>query len=117
LVTDDDGNTRKIMRKLLERLGHTTDGAEDGIDCIEKVALSEEAGTPYDVVFLDNQMPRMDGLEALGILKERFSIPVIMLTGSSETNTLQKFKNLGANEVLLKPATLTMINDTLRKVM
>ena len=117
LVTDDDGNTRKIMRKLLERLGHTTDGAEDGIDCIEKVALSEETGTPYDVVFLDNQMPRMDGLEALGILKERFSIPVIMLTGSSEATTLQKFKNLGANEVLLKPATLTMINDTLRKVM
>jgi signal transduction histidine kinase/CheY-like chemotaxis protein len=116
LVTDDDLNTRKIMRKLLERLGHETEGAADGIECLEKIAIAIEAGKPYDVLFLDNQMPRLGGFETLKILRQQFKIPVIMLTGSSEIETLQEFKNIGANEVLLKPATIQMINSALHKV-
>ena len=100
----------------MERLGHETDGAEDGVQCVEKVIDAYDAKRPYDVLFLDNQMPRMEGLEVLKILRQRYALPIIMLTGSSDTDQLQEFRSVGADDILLKPATLNMIDTALRKV-
>ena len=101
----------------MDRIGHKTDLAADGIECVEMVDAAYLAGNPYDVIFIDNYMPRMNGIDAIRTLrKKNYTLPIISLTGSSETFTIQELKDAGATEVLSKPATSHMISDVLRKI-
>ncbi|MGH9763417.1 MAG: response regulator, partial [Blastocatellia bacterium] len=59
LIADDDALNRKVALKLLERFGYQAEAAQNGIEVIE--ALNRQS---YDLVFMDVQMPEMDGLEA-----------------------------------------------------
>ena len=110
LVTDDDTATRKIMRRLLTRMGHTVDEAEDGIECLEKF----QSGEVYDVMFIDNLMPRMNGLDAIRILRSRgYTAPIVSVTGSGDEKSRQELMDVGATRVMLKPATAPMISNVL----
>jgi signal transduction histidine kinase/ActR/RegA family two-component response regulator len=119
LVTDDDESNRKIVRKLLERWKNTVDEAVDGVDCTEKVEKGEMNRTPYDIIFIDNQMPRMDGIEAIRLIREKhydYEPYIIVLSGSAETSFHQSLRDAGANQILVKPAKKDMIEMALRSV-
>jgi len=117
LITDDDNATRKIMRRLLEKIGNTVDEAEDGIYCLEMVDKMSQEGKEYDVIFIDNLMPRMNGMETIRILRKRkYTGPIISLTGSGDASVTQDLLSAGANRVMLKPATLKMIKDVLQEI-
>ncbi len=59
LLVEDNATNRFVATSMLDRLGVTADVACDGLDAVEKAA-----GTPYDLILMDIQMPVMDGLEA-----------------------------------------------------
>jgi DNA-binding response OmpR family regulator len=67
LVVDDDETLRFTVRSTLETRAYKVDEAEDGEQAILKAA---ECG-PYDFVFLDVNMPKMSGLEALAAIKDK----------------------------------------------
>lgn len=67
MVIDDDAAVRGVIRKMLERDGHTVTEVEDG-----KRALRYFAGEPADLVISDIFMPEMDGIEFLMRLREVF---------------------------------------------
>jgi len=114
LVTDDDASTRRILTKTMQRFGHTTEEAVDGIDCLDKVKSAQESGNPFDVLFIDQQMPRMDGLETIKLLRARgYKLPIFSLTGSSDNAMIQRLVQAGANRVILKPASRDVIKDVL----
>jgi osomolarity two-component system sensor histidine kinase SLN1 len=69
LVVDDDPLTRTLMKRLLSRLGCSVSTADNGEAAIQLV-LARPAKDPYAVVFLDNQMPVMTGVEAVASLRE-----------------------------------------------
>ena len=102
LIIDDADPVRDILRKLLERVGHTVYEAVDG-----KTALRMYAGNPTDLVITDIYMPEMDGIEFLIRVREAFpEARVIALSGGSfigKEEVLRDAAQLGAVGILKKP--------------
>ena len=81
VVTDDSVINQKIAVRMLEKLGCQVDVAMNGREAVEKVAQR-----PYDVIFMDCQMPEMDGYEATGEIRRRESdrhVPIIAMTANA----------------------------------
>ncbi len=115
LVTDDDPTQRKIMTQLLSRIGHSVDTAVDGVDCLEKVAISIALNKQYDVLFVDNQMPRLTGGDAIRVLRESgVSTHIISLTATADTDLHDDLRKAGASEILTKPSSKALIDKALR---
>jgi adenylate cyclase len=101
LVVDDDPLNRRLLTASLEREGHRTSAAGDGLAAL--AALREE--TP-DVILLDIVMPELDGLAVLEQIKqdaELRHIPVIVISGVDEADSVVRCIEMGAEDFLPKP--------------
>jgi CheY-like chemotaxis protein len=101
LVVDDEEGIRVLCRVNLELGGYEVLEASDGVEALE-VARSQRP----DLIFLDVMMPRMDGWEVLGHLKEdpsTASIPVVLLTARTSEEDQMKAWGEGVLEYLSKP--------------
>ncbi|NCD26366.1 MAG: response regulator, partial [Deltaproteobacteria bacterium] len=96
LIVEDDFVGRKVMQRLLREYGDC-DVAVDGLEAVKAFDLAWEAGTPYDVLFLDIMMPNMTGHDALRIIrakeKER-GIPSAKEVKVIMTSALDDVKNV-----------------------
>jgi two-component system, OmpR family, response regulator ResD len=99
LVADDESRMRKLICDYLRREGYTTVEAADGRETI--AVFSERPGIA--LVILDVMMPDLDGWVVLRQLKERASVPVIMLTAKSEEEDELFGFELGADDYIRKP--------------
>ena len=114
LVVDDDHQMRRLLKMMLQRDGHQIVEANDGLDALDAI----EAGQ-FDLMILDLDMPRLDGLGVLEELRARVvtaSLPVIVLTartGESETRVL----DLGAQDFLSKPVQPASLQARVRAVL
>jgi len=99
LVVEDDLDIQKNLLANLRGAGYQALGVGDGIAALQ--AAQEEA---WDLLVLDGQLPRLDGLEVLARLRDRGDeVPVLMLTGrGAEVERLQGFA-VGADDYLVKP--------------
>jgi signal transduction histidine kinase/DNA-binding response OmpR family regulator len=80
LVVEDMAVNQKVAKGMLRSLGHVVDIAEDG-----EAALAKVKSRPYDLIFMDMQMPRMNGLEAtaaIRALESGKSIPIVAMTAN-----------------------------------
>ena len=99
LVVDDERNIRNNLAMVLEAEGYKVDKASNGDDAI----LQVKAGL-YDIVFVDIQMPKMDGLELLRYLRGlRPKMPVVMLTAYGTVSRAVDAMKLGAVDFIEKP--------------
>jgi hypothetical protein len=104
LVVDDGRNNQRIIRFILEEAGAYVDIADDGQVGVAWAVAAKEAGTPYDVILMDVQMPVMDGLEATRKLKSRgVTAPVIAITAYATTQDRQRSLDAGCIEFVTKP--------------
>jgi CheY-like chemotaxis protein len=100
LVADDDPQMRRLIRGVLQREGYVVDEANDGLDTLDAI---ERGG--IDLVILDYDMPRLDGLGVLEELRAQVrtaTLPVIMLTARND-EIEEKALDLGAQDYLTKP--------------
>jgi signal transduction histidine kinase/DNA-binding response OmpR family regulator len=114
LVADDRNVDREVMRLLLEKLGYRPDLASNGIEVLQ--ALQDRA---YDVIFMDVQMPQMDGMETTKqIARKRLenSRPRIIAT-TAEVGQENRDKCLaaGMDDYLAKPIDLEQLRQVLSK--
>jgi DNA-binding response OmpR family regulator len=79
LVVDDEEYIRRLINRILGDAGYNVFSAASGKEALERLA-----GTAADMVLLDIKMPEMDGFQTLEIIRKRYSIPVIMVTGVGE---------------------------------
>lgn len=103
LVIDDDANFRDLLRIHLSAAGYQVRIAEDGVTG-GRALLAE---TP-DLIISDVAMPFLDGFELLSLMRtdeSTASIPVILLSGRSDGDTMAKAVELGAADFLTKPVT------------
>jgi adenylate cyclase len=101
LVVDDDPLNRRLLTRSLERDGHVVASADDGVRALE--ALAAEGP---DVVLLDILMPGLDGFGVLERMKadpDLRHIPVIMISGVEETESIVRCIEMGADDYLPKP--------------
>ena len=114
LVADDDRQMRRLVRMILERDGHEVVEAADGLDALDMI----ESGR-VDLLVLDLDMPRLDGLGVLEELRARVvtaSLPVIVLTarvGEAEAQVL----DLGAQDFITKPVQPASLQARVRAVL
>jgi DNA-binding NtrC family response regulator len=100
LLVDDDPEFAGQLRDCLGEQGHAIhclDQAEEGLRLLA-------ADEPFDLVLVDNKMPRMSGLDFLAALqKTEVSTPVVLMTGSHNDRTAIQATNLGAFAYVIKP--------------
>ncbi|MCK5760119.1 MAG: response regulator [Candidatus Delongbacteria bacterium] len=99
LVIDDEEELREFVSMSLELNDYDTVQAENGIDALEKIDNDN-----FDCIVSDVEMPKMTGPEFLKAFREKNTIiPVIMLTGVKNLNTVIEVMKLGAQDYLVKP--------------
>lgn len=104
LIAEDNFINQKLIRKLFEVLGYKTDLAANGYEVID--ALKRK---PYNIIFMDIQMPEMDGYEATRIIKERWGnkAPVIIaMTANAMQGDKEKCMLAGMDDYVSKPLRL-----------
>ena len=99
LVVEDDPKTARFLRQGLEEEGHAVDVAADG----EEGAFLGHLN-PYDLILLDIQLPKLNGLQLSAELRrEGIETPILMLTGRDSTPDVVRGLNAGADDYLTKP--------------
>lgn len=99
LLAEDNEANQKITSLMLQRLGHQTDIAANGQQALELAASKN-----YDLIFMDMQMPDMDGLSATRELRRQGCLtPIIALTANAMEHDRQRCLDAGMNDYLSKP--------------
>ena len=105
LIAEDEALIRMDLREMLEEEGHEVVGeARDGT-----VAVTMARELKPDIVFMDIEMPGMNGLEAAAIIGEEHLAPVVMVTAFSQSAYVQGACDAGAMGYLVKPFSKTDI--------
>ncbi|MEP5567064.1 MAG: two-component regulator propeller domain-containing protein [Halioglobus sp.] len=114
LVAEDVETNQKIIREMLSILGHSVDMADNGAQALEKYDEKK-----YDLIFMDCQMPVMDGFEAtekirqLERQKEGAATPIIALTAGLDKKDRQRCAASGMNHYVGKPFSISDIRNAL----
>ena len=99
LIVDDSSLARRVMRRMLEELGHTVDEATDGVSALERYFLHRP-----DIVMLDMVMTGMYGLDVLAKMRElNPDVRVIVASADIQTSTRDKAREAGAAAFVNKP--------------
>ena len=101
LVVDDNNLNIKVASRLLETYKITPDTCISGFECIEKLK-----NNTYDLILLDDMMPKMSGVEKKKKIKEeypKFKTPVVVLTANAISGMKEKYISDGFDDYLAKP--------------
>ncbi len=98
LIIDDDSTILQLQKRILEEAGYDVILAADGVYGME---LFEEKKP--DLVLLDIDMPGPNGFQVLESIRQKSSVPVIMVTGIRQVDTIPKALILGADDFIMKP--------------
>ncbi len=115
LVADDDPSIARVLRAILVSSGHEVLTEEDGA----RALISAHEHLP-DVILLDLIMPIVDGLTALRLLKaddRTAEIPIVIITGRSEAQTVRRGYDLGADVFLTKPFEPSEVLEVIDRVL
>ena len=111
---DDIGVCRKVMRKSIEHQWPDITEAYDGSNALEAVKQADKDKKPFDVIFMDYQMPNMDGPEAAKILRETgYQGYIVGVTGNGAAADIKFFISMGADKVLIKPVQVYQLEQCL----
>jgi len=114
LIVDDEGIWRMALQVMLENRGHEVHCVENGLEALEAVRVAQ-----YDCIFMDIQMPRMNGVTATKMLRndpdfrEKSGVHVIAMTAYAMQGDRELFLADGMNDYVAKPASVEDIQAAL----
>lgn len=113
LVVDDNRLNLKVAQKLLKRYHIDVQVCESGFECLDMI----KNGDTFDLILMDDMMPKMRGVETLFKLKETpfFSTPVIALTANAINGMQEYYKKQGFDDYLSKPIDQEILHILLQK--
>ena len=119
LLVEDNELNREIATEILKSLGLKVDYAADGMEAVE--IMSSEAGNQYDMIFMDIQMPKMDGYTAtreIRTLKDtkKANVPIIAMTANAFDEDRKKAIKAGMNGHIAKPIDVNVILQNLDRI-
>ncbi len=98
LAVDDEYFICRLIKRIMEQAGYDVVTVANGLE-----ALDELSRNNFDLVLLDIMMPRLDGFQTLDLIRQRYDVVVIMLTGRNEVTVLHDTFALGADDYIVKP--------------
>jgi CheY-like chemotaxis protein len=113
LLVEDNLINQRVAVAILKKLGYSADVAQNGIEAIDALHTNR-----YDLVFMDMQMPVMDGLEATKIIRQSSSVldrevPIIAMTANATEDDRDKCAKTGMNDFISKPVTMEVLINIL----
>ena len=113
LVVDDNILNVKVVETVLKKFKPIIDFCESGPECVDKI----KSGEKYDLILLDDMMPKVTGTETLHILKEipDFNTKVVVLTANAITGSKEKYIEVGFDDYLSKPIEKSELQRVLKK--
>ncbi len=109
LIVEDENLIVSTIKALLNTMNINYFTAENG-----EIALDEFKKNSYDLVITDIFMPKMDGFQLIEeIRKLSKDIPIIVISGYIDNETIRRIKHLGANEYIEKPFSLKDVKETI----
>ena len=118
LLVEDNKVNQMVATGILQRLGLRVDVADNGLDAIGKLTT---CGMPYNLIFMDCQMPEMDGYEATQQIREGNAgtenqrIPIIAMTANAMNGDREKCLEAGMDDYLSKPVILSDLDNVLQR--
>lgn len=120
LIADDHFLVRQFVRNTLQESKITNiQTAADGNEAIELVQKAKEVNQPYDLVFLDWNMPTISGIEVLNYFRTRpeyLGTAFVMLTAESEQQNIMKAIKAGATSYIIKPVSPSDLSKKLFEI-
>ena len=118
-LVDDDIDDQEIFSLALQELGPSIRCvvANDGIQALKK--LNDDHSFIPDYIFMDVNMPRMNGIQCLAEIKKTPHIrhvPVYIYSTSADPEMMTKSKLLGAADFIVKPPSITLLSQTLAQL-
>ena len=118
LLVEDNALNAEIATEILEMTGMTVEWAEDGVEAVDKMAACEDGC--YDMVFMDIQMPRMNGYDAARAIRAMDRdyckrVPIVAMTANAFAEDVHAARTAGMNEHIAKPLDLNILARILKK--
>lgn len=115
LVVDDNTFNRTVFKGLLKGIGCNIDEASSGKQCLDTVSKKK-----YDLIFMDNMMPEMSGVETFERIKAdkcglNIHTPIVILTANALAGAKEEFLSVGFNDFLAKPFSPEKLEEMLKK--
>ena len=122
LAIDDSISVRKMVESALRFKGYAVVTAADGVEALEALerGTSPSGGDPFDLVVLDINMPRLDGLSLLKIVRERpewAGLPILMLTTEGQAADRDRALAMGATDYMVKPFKPTLLLERVAAIL
>ena len=111
-MVDDDAMIIALMKKTLENMGFEVVTGSNGQEALNLVKKYE-----FDLIILDQMMPKMDGIKACALIKadRRFTnIPVVMFTASAQESDKKLSQQVGANAFCNKPLNVAQLTQIIQ---
>lgn len=116
LLVDDRRDIRYVGQHFLEEAGATVTTAENGEAAVRLIQQQEASGEPFEVVVMDVQMPKMDGLTAVRHLRQQgCRLPIIALTADAMLEDRERCLNAGYDGYLAKPIDAAALVESVAK--
>ena len=121
LIIDDNSQAREVLASMLSSMTFVVDEAPSGAEGVEMVRQAANAGKPYEIAFVDWQMPGMDGIETGKRIRALPNLPLsphlVMVTAYGREEVLKQAENNAFGSVLVKPVTASMLFDSAIQVL
>ncbi len=119
LVAEDNDINWEIISTLLSMYGITAERAENGQICVDKIREAKEES--YELIFMDIQMPEMNGLDATRTIRKleehwASSIPIIAMTADAFSENVTECLNAGMNGHIAKPIDIKLVIKEIRRI-
>ena len=111
-LVDDDENILASLSAALEDEGYKVDTYGDGVEALDGIGRR-----PVDLAILDIKMPKMDGMELLGNLRQKINVPVIFLTSKDDEIDEVMGLRMGADDYIKKPFSQRLLLERISAVL
>ena len=119
LIAEDNDINWEIISTMLSMFKITTERAENGLICVEKMKKASKG--QYALIFMDIQMPQMNGLDATRNIRKlddewASSIPIIAMTADAFSENITECLNAGMNGHIAKPIDMKLVIKEIRRI-
>ena len=116
LIVEDNELNREIATEIISMTGAHVEAVENGMDAVN--IIRQKGAGYYDIVFMDIQMPVMNGYQAteeIRIMPGCSDLPIVAMTANAFAEDVLRAKNAGMNGHISKPLELKKLNDVMNK--
>jgi CheY-like chemotaxis protein len=117
LLAEDGADNQRLLSFVLQKAGARVTVVDNGRSAVDMALQATSAGSPFDVILMDMQMPVMDGYEAVQRLRSAgYSGPIVALTAHSMPEERDRCLAIGCDEFQGKPVNREMLLETVRRL-